>query len=81
MQAASSHLFVPELGNFQTDGVLEPGRHDPSVTPTRIRGRLLEAQQRWDASASQVLDLRQNDAWVECAENLHVKPAIFCLSH
>jgi hypothetical protein len=81
MRAASSHLFVPELRNVQTDRVLEPRGHYPPVTPMWIRRRLLKTQQCWHRLTSESLHLRKNLVWVERTENLQVEPAILSLRH
>ena len=70
MKAANPHSFVPELGNLQTDRVLEPRGHEPTVAPPRIGWRLFEAQQRWGRSPGERLDFRKDLVWVERSEDL-----------
>ena len=79
MRAATPQLFVPELGNFQTEGMLKPRRHDPAVTPLGIGGRLLKHRSAGTAEPARAWTSARTTCGLSAPENPHIEPAIFNL--
>jgi hypothetical protein len=71
MRATCAGTFVTELGNLQSNSLLEPGRHDPAVTPLGIGWRLFEAEEYRHRCTRERLNLRKNDCSSPASSRLH----------